>query len=169
VIEVVQSPIESIERYTNRVKQDAYVMPFEAMDPTLADDLVVYLKNLSDKVLEITRFNVAATGAASIIRLQKVTGTAGGTLTVVNPTNKDLRLGNQLAGVVQAVTSPDITGLTEVSSVDVLHAVSAGNSVERSYPEGIILHNGDAVAIGVDTATAIITGAIHFIMRPEGE
>lgn len=166
-VKTIFAPQEPPERYANVQKSGAYSAPFFEIDPTAIDDLVVYLKNIGIPPIMIHRVTVVAAAAGGIQLLQKVTGTAGGGGATGVCVNKDLSNSNTYADNISFLTDPDITGLTEVATIDTFGQIT-GEENTHNYPEGIILRQGDAVAIGVAVATTVISGNIHFVVLPEG-
>lgn len=161
------APQESPERFVNIQQRECYSAPFFEIDPTAVDDLVVYLKNTGVLPIVIYRVNIIAAAAAGIQLLEKVTGTAGGGGTTRTPVNLDLSSSKDYSDNIQFVTDPDITGLTVGGTLDTFGQL-AGEENTHIYPEGIILRQGNAVAIGVAVATTVISGNIFFYVLPEG-
>lgn len=165
-IKQIFAPFQSRERYANVHKRQSYSAPFFEIDPTAVDDLVVYFKNTGIPPIEIYAVNIVAAAAAGIQLLQKVTGTAGGGGTARIPVNMDLSSSETYAENLEFVTDPDITGLTEVATIDTFGQL-AGEENYHTYPGGILLKQGNAVAIGVAVATTVISGNIFFHVLPE--
>ena len=106
-------------------------------------------------------------GCASSCRFRLVETGEGGGGTVRTAVNKDLDGPDMSTDDIEFVTDPDITGLTEVATLDTFGQIS-GEENTHQYPEGIILRTGNAIAIGVAVATTVISGSIHFHVLPEG-
>ena len=163
---IIFAPVESPDRFANLEQRQTYSLPFFEIDPTAADDLVVYLRNTGVKPIEIYRVNVVQAAATGIVLLQKVTGTQGGGGATIVAVNMDLGSSEDYSGNIEAITDPDITGLTEVATLDTFGAVTGGET-PHSYPEGILLRQNNAVALSVGTATTIVSGNIFFRVLPE--
>ena len=160
------TPVEGVGRYSNLVQKQTYSLPFFELDPAADDDLVVYMRNLVSDPIEIFRITVVGAAAASVILLQKVTGTAGGSPTAILAVNRDVDSAEDYSNSIESVDDPDITGLTEVGTLDTFGVV-AGGEATHNYPEGIILRQNSAVALGVGTGTCILSGSIAFRLLPE--
>lgn len=159
-------PQQGPGRFANVEQGDAYSFPFFEIDPTLVDDLIVYMQNTGIRPIEISRISLVSIAAAGVHLIQKVTGTAAGGQTTVTPVNMDLSSSKTLTDVV-CQTDPDITGLTEVATIDTFGLLSGEGKV-HNYPEGIILRQGDAIAISDGHADAVLSGSIFFHVLPEG-
>lgn len=168
MVKTIFEPQETPERFANVQQGQCYSAPFFELDPTAIDDLVVYFKNTGAAPLEIYRIRIVAAVALSIQLIEKVTGTAAGGGTTRTAVNMDLRSGETKAGSIEYVTDPDITGLTVVGTLDTFGQLASAENTHE-YPEGIILGQDNAIAIGVAVATSIISGQIFFMVHPEGE
>lgn len=168
MVKRIFAPVESAARHANIQKRESFSAPFFEIDPTAVDDLVVYLKNTGDPTLEIYKVTIIAAAAGGIQLLQKVTGTAGGGGATRTCVNMDLGSALTYADNLEFVTDPDITGLTEVATLDTFGQISGEGNTHR-YESGILLPTGTAVAIGVAVATTVISGNIFFHVLPEDE
>ncbi len=161
------TPVEPYLRYAHRIFGDSYSLPFFEISPTAADDLIIYLKNTAKVMLEVFRVSIVST-VSNIVVLKKVTGPAGGGGATIVPVHKTLSEGKTYGSNISALSDPDITGLTEVGTLDTYGLLaSAGQTFD--YPEGIRLNIDDALALGVGDATAVVSGSIHFMVHPEDE
>jgi len=168
MVKRIFAPVESAARHANIQKRESFSAPFFEIDPTAVDDLVVYLRNTGVQTIEIYAVNIIAFTAGGVQLLQKVTGTAGGGGTTRNAVSMDLGSSLDFAANMDFLTDPDITGLTEVATLDTFGQI-AGEENFHTYPSGILLPTGTAVAIGVAVATSIISGNIFFHVLPEDE
>lgn len=159
-------PVEERARYANLQLRQSYSAPFFEIDPTAVDDLVVYLKNTGVKPIEVYKITIIAFTAGGVQLIQKVTGAAGGGGTTRTAVNMDLGSSEDFSGNMDFLTDPDITGLTEVATLDTFGQI-AGEENSHLYPSGIILRQGNAIAIGVAVATTILSGNIFFHVLPE--
>lgn len=153
-------------RWSNVEKRQVYSAPFFELDPTAIDDLVVYFRNKAIAPLEIFAINLIAFTAGGVQLIQKVTGTAGGGGTTRVCVNMDLGSSETYAENIEFVTDPDITGLTEVATIDTFGQI-AGEENTHFYPSGIILRQDNAIAISVAVATTILSGNLFFHVLPE--
>ncbi len=160
------TPVEGSARYANHELGQAYSLPFFEEDPTAVDDLVVYLKNTGAAPIEVYRIVIIAFTAGGVQLIQKVTGTQGGGGAAIVPVNMDLGSAETFVGSIEAVQDPDITGLTEVGTLDTFGQL-AGEENVHDYPEGIILRQDSAIAISVAVATTILSGNIFFHVLPD--
>ena len=163
----VFAPHESPPRFVNVQQRQSYSLPFFEIDPTAIDDLVVYLRNTGVAPIEIYKVVIVAAAAGGIQLLQKVTGTQGGGGATITAVNMDLGSAETYSENIEAITDPDITGLTEVATLDTFGQIT-GEENPHTYPSGIILRQNSAVAIGVAVATTIVSGNIFFHVLPEG-
>lgn len=160
------TPMEDRARYANVQLKQSYSLPFFEIDPTAVDDLVVYLRNTGVKPIEIYKVRIVAAAAGGIQLLEKVTGTQGGGGATIVPVNMDLGSNETYGENIEAVTDPDITGLTVVGTLDTFGQIT-GEENTHKYESGIILRQNNAVAIGVAVATTVVSGNIFFHVLPE--
>ena len=138
--------------------QKAWSLPFDAIDPTAADDYFAYLKNNGAKTIVIHRIS-SETTVAGTLEVHGVSGTAGGGQTARTPVNKTVDSGP--APDITFETDPDITGLTDQGILEFIALDAAGEEVVRNFDEGIRVLTGRAVALLWDTSTGTLTGALH--------
>ncbi len=168
MVKRIATSIEDMRRFANVQKMESYSAPFFEIDPTATDDIVVYFKNKGIPTLEIYAVNIIAFTAGGVQLLQKVTGTAGGGGTTRTAVNMNLGSALDYAENLEFVTDPDITGLTEVGTLDTFGQL-AGEENYHLYPSGILLPTGTAVGISVAVATTILSGNIFFNVLPEND
>lgn len=161
------TPQEPPARFANVQQKQSYSLPFFEIDPTAVDDLVVYLRNKGVAPIEIYKVVIVAAAAGGIQLLQKVTGPQGGGGATIVAVNMDLGSSEDYSENIEAITDPDITGLTEVATLDTFGQLTGEENV-HTYPSGIILRQNSAVAISVAVATTIVSGNIFFHVLPEG-
>lgn len=145
----------------------AWSIPFDAIDPTDADDKFLYIQNTEpDKLLHIRRIRVSST-VAGMLEIIRVMGTAvgGSDVTLVN-FNEGFS-SNTPTGIFQ--TGSDITGITDEGK----YAFQSLDTVDKSYdifiPHDIILDKNGAVALNWVPASGILTGTIWFFLHPPKE
>ncbi len=131
----------------------------DAVDPTAADDLFVYLKNdSSTEDLVVTSIDIGTT-VTGALKLVGVTGTAsGGTA----QTPQSLRIASSAVAPVTAQTGVDITGLTETLKHAYILPANDGRSVLH---KPVVISNAQAIALRWVAATGILSGTITFYMR----
>ena len=137
-------------------------MPFDAIDPTGADDIFLYLQNTSNQNLHIRRMHVSST-VVGFIEVIRVTGTpAGGSgVTLVNFNNKfssETPDGTFESGA-------DITGLTDGGKYRFQQLTVANTTYELTFHHDIILNKNGAVALNWVPATGILTGCVYFFLH----
>lgn len=160
---VTQAITESIVSWLTFKERDVWTFPFEGLDPTAADDLIVYLRNDDpDRHVVITRISLTGT-VATDVEVRVVTGTAGGVTTTVTPTSRNLS--QNVAPDVTALTSVDITGLTETATLEFITLEANIQNDKNISDHPIVLGRNNAIALLVEVATSIITGQITFYMR----
>jgi hypothetical protein len=133
-----------------------WTIPFDAIDPTGADDYFLYILNNGPDPLAVSKLHVTST-VAGTLELQTVTGTAvGGTaITVVN---RHRGITKTPDATIQS--GVDITGLTDAG---VLEFVELGANAQASLvlrDEPIILEQSQAVAFLWTEATGVLTGNV---------
>ena len=168
MVKTIATPVQDMRRHANVQSMESYSAPFFEIDPTAVDDIVVYFKNTGVPTLEIYAVNIIAFTAGGVQLLQKVTGAQGGGGTTRTAVNMNLGSALTLADQIELVTDPDITGLTEVGTLDTFGQL-AGEENLHFYPSGILLPTGTAVGISVAVATTILSGNIFFNVLPEDD
>ena len=148
-------------QHINEESGEVWQVTFEGLDPTASDDLVLYVQNTGTPDLHISQITVSVTTAISQITIHEVTGTAGGSLTTINPPS--LTMGSSEAPDARIRSSADITGLTEVDDLFFIQCAVVATEYTLFIPAHIILPTDGAIAIGVEAATAILTGHLTLI------
>lgn len=165
-VKTIFAPQEGVARYASVQKGQSYSLPFFEIDPTAIDDIVVYLRNKGVAPIEVYKVRVVAAAAGGIQVLEKVTGTAGGGGATIVPVNMDFGSSEDYSENIEALTDPDITGLTVVGTIDTFGQIS-GEENTHVYESGIILRQNNAIALGVAVATTVVSGNIFFHVLPE--
>jgi len=155
----VESVTRPIEQHINEAYSKAFVMSYVNVDPTGADDYIVYMKNTGTKNLHIHRM-IARSEVVCTLTIEAVSATPGyvsATDLVASP----LTLGssNSLTGTFKS--DANITGLTS-ESILLRHRVPVVNTDHLiDFPSHIIIPPGQALAIAVDSATAVVSGSFY--------
>lgn len=157
------SVVEDEATYINRVEKQMYSASAGAVKADTAGNYVVYLKNTSEKDLIITSINhrcIEAPGTLSAYI--GVTGTPGGTLTDMVPTNRNGGTNNEAECDLKVGTN--ITGLSGGALVGAVYGKEDDNFV-LLHPDGeFILPQNSAIALASDNNTTTHIGgfAIYF-------
>jgi len=153
-----------------RKHKEAYAIAV-AKTPTGAGDYFFHLANGSSDDLIIDRILLTDAGAETIT-LSYVTGTPGGSPTLLVPVNLYPGTTNLMAtksGV--PYHDEDITGLTPVATLDAF-VTGAGTLKDVDYSDRlpVVVPPGTAVALMAGTGTTAITATIHchYAMEPVG-
>lgn len=160
--QLVQAITES--RTAQNTLRDGLVwtLPFDAVDPTGADDYFAYMLNSeSDFDLVITRIHVAST-VAGTLEVQAVTGTAsGGTAVTLEPRN----LGSTKLPSGTFETGVDITGLTDAGHLEHVELEANVMQTVSLFDDPIVVPDTFAVALLWTEATGVLTGGITIELR----
>lgn len=152
----VESTTRNIEQHINEAYQKYFSLPFDAVDPTGADDNFLYLKNTGTKNLHITNFRLRST-VAGVVEVHGVTGTAASG-TTLTPVNRTVGSAESLDAIAEY--GADITGLTS-SGVLFYMGLDTANKQEHLRSSGhIIIPPGQAIALLWDTSTGILSGTL---------
>lgn len=141
----------------------AWSMPFDAIDPTGANDIFLYIQNTEPTLnLHIRRIQVSST-VAGMLEVIRVTGTAtgGSDVTLVN-FNEGFS-SKTPTGVFQ--TAVDITNLTDGGKYAFQPLPVADTKYDLEIPHDIILDKNGAVAFNWVPATGILTGTVWFFLH----
>jgi hypothetical protein len=135
-----------------------WTLPFDAIDPTGADDYFLYVRNLPSSAIDIVvgRYTVFST-VAGTVEIQRVTGTAAGG-TDVTPVNR--RVGNSNVPNITYQTGVDITGLSDSGVLEFCVIDATASETRDVTAEPIVLPPGQAIAFLWTAATGILTGNI---------
>ncbi len=145
--------------------EDGFVwsLPFDAVDPTGADDVFLYIQNTeSDLNMHIRRFHVSST-VAGMVEAIRVTGTAvgGSAATLVNfNANFPLKTPD---GVFE--TGVDITGLVDEGKYRFQQLKVADQTYEVTFHHDVILGKNGAFALNWVPATGILSGCVYFFLH----
>lgn len=151
-------------RLSNVLRGRAFYMPFDAIDPTGADDHFVHIHNRGVRPLEIFEVELFSTVAGFVEPFRASGASSTPTaVTVVNLRDEEsLPGGNSLFE-----TGVDLV-LTVVRKVG--HLYLAANTPRRIvFEAGIIIGVGKQLAFNWDAATGILTGHIGFHELPADE
>lgn len=155
---VVETDMEHVNE-----KGLAWSMPFDAIDPTGADDVFLYIKNTeSDFNLHVRRIRVSST-VAGMLEVIRVTGTAvgGGDSTLVN-FNEAFSVKTPEGSFQTAV---DITGLAKGGKYLFQQLTVADTNYDIFIPHDIILNKNGALAFNWVPATGILSGTVWFFLH----
>ena len=141
----------------------AWCLPFDAIDPTGADDIFVYLQNTESTLnMHIRRIHVSST-VAGLLEVITVSGTpvGGSDVTLVN-FNRSFP-NKTPTGVFQ--TGVDITTLTDHGKYAFQQLDVVDKTYEIKFLHDIILGKNDAIALNWVPATGILSGVIYFFLH----
>jgi hypothetical protein len=152
----VESVSRSIDQHINELYEKYFSLPFDAIDPTGADDYFFYLKNTGTKNLHITDFRIRST-VAGTVEIRAVSGTASSG-TTVTPVNRTIGSTNTLSATIE--TGVDITGLTDEGVLFYHRLDTAGEAEHLKISAHIIIPPGQAIALLWDTGTGALSGIV---------
>lgn len=160
----VFSVSEASDRAINHVEHTVWSLPFEAVDPTGADDYFFHIKNTGTEDLAITdiRLESSVVGTAEV---HYVTGTASAG-TAVSPVNR--WIGNTNAPTATIQTGADITGLTNGGVLFWINLSTADELFHLRTTSNIFIPPGQQVAIMWDTSTGVLKGMVSLVQVPAG-
>lgn len=141
-------------------KGHAWCMPFDAVDPTAANDIFGYLQSTDSSMLlhvRRLRFSSSVAGKLEIIR---VTGTpsGGSPVTLVNFNGQFTD--ETPTGVFES--GVDITGLVEVGKVAFQELKNADQTYDIFIPHDVILGRNNALALSWVEDSGALTGTVWF-------
>ncbi len=145
--------------YINQHDGKVWSMPFDAVDPTDADDYFGYIKNDSkDEDLHLRHFNFHST-VAGFLEIQRVTGTSvnGTSVTLVEENSRfaeETPEGTFESGV-------NITGLTDGGVHEFIY-LEANKWMAHTIAHDIILGRNGSVGLLWTVSTGILTGVVKF-------
>ena len=143
---------------------NVWSVPFEGLNPTGADDYVVYIKNTGDKVLHITDIRLMSDTAATQVEVQAVSGVASGG-TNITPISHTVGSASVVTGTIQS--GSDITGLTNDGILFFIQCAVVNTEYHLKTSSRIRIPKGQAIALLVETATANLTGVISIAEEVE--
>jgi len=137
----------------------AWSIPFKDLNPTGADDYVVYIKNTGDATLHISDIRIAAS-AATQIEVNAVTGTASGgtSVTLVSRT-----VGAAVVPTATIEIGTDIAGLTSAGTLFFIQCPTVDKQEHLSISSRLRIPKGKAVALLVENGSANVTGVVSLI------
>ena len=147
-------------------KGELFVVEFEALDPTGADDYFAHIINAGKEPIDILRVDAEST-VVGVLEVHKVTGTAAGGQTPQLPLN--VKRGGAVAAVPNVIfaTDPDITGLAKQASVGQLGIEAVLSNYTWKPERPVRVHTGEQAALLWTVATGILTGHLWFMKVPE--
>lgn len=141
----------------------AFSLPFDAVDPTGADDIFCYIKNTeSDLNLHIRRIRVSST-VVGMLEVIRVTGTAAGGSGVTLLNFNDGFSSKTPEGIFE--TGSDITGLTDGGKYAFQQLAVADTNYDIQIPHDVILNKNGAFALNWVPATGILSGTVWFFLH----
>jgi hypothetical protein len=152
----VESVSRSIDQHINELYQKYFSLPFDAIDPTGADDYFFYLNNTGTKNIHVTDIRVRST-VAGVVEVRSVTGTASSGTTVV-PVNRSIGSSESLVATIE--TGADITGLSNTGVIFYQSLDTANEENHLKISAHIIIPPGQAIALLWDTSTGILSGVV---------
>jgi hypothetical protein len=152
----VESIVRPIDQHINELYQKTFSLPFDAIDPTGADDYFLYLKNTGTKDLHVEAIAVRST-VAGTVEVHHVSGTASSG-TTVTPVNRTLGNSNSLDATIE--TGVNITGLTNEGTLEYIRCAVTDTNYSSEISSHIIIPPGQAMALLWDTSTGALSGMI---------
>jgi len=153
---VVATGIQHAEHH-NQESQRAWSLPFDGVDPTGADDYFFYLENTGTKILTVSSLQVGTT-VKGILEVHRVSGSGPTGGTTLTPVNK--YLGNTNVPDAVCEYGVDITDLDNEGVLDFI-TLPADNGRLVTWDARIVIPQGQAIALLWDTATGVLSGAMH--------
>ncbi len=148
----VETPIRAAAR-----KGRAWTLPFNAVDPTGADDVMAVIKPTSGNPIEVIQVEVSSTVAGN---LEPMVGT--GALTGLT----DVPCRNLGGGATQPKaekgTGVDITGITQVGGQIGHYFLVADTPRVIDFPGGVRVEINESFALLWEVATGILSGNVTF-------
>lgn len=140
-----------------------WALPFDAIDPTGADDKFVYIQNTESTLnLHLRRIHVSST-VVGFLEVLRVTGTAAGGSDVTLVNFNESFATKTPTGIFQ--TGSDITGLTDAGKYMFQQLAVANTTYEITFHHDIILNKNGAVALNWVPGTGILTGTVYFFLH----
>ena len=152
----VESITRPIDQHINELYAKSFSLPFDAIDPTGADDYFFYFKNTGTKNLHITDVRIRST-VAGTVEIHAVSGTASAG-TTVTPVNRTIGNSNSLTATIE--TGVNITGLTNDGVIFYQRLDTADEEKHLKTSSHIILPPGQAIALLWDAATGALSGVV---------
>lgn len=157
-----EADVRPIEEEVNEEFAKTFSISIKAIDPTGADDFLLYVKNTGEKAIELYSWVASVTGAAATVELHAVTGTSDGA--EVTPVNQNLGRPETLD--VNAESGVNIVTLTDAGTLDQV-TLLADVSIVRFYSAHIVIPKDQALAWSVSSASAILTLTAYFFERQD--
>jgi hypothetical protein len=131
----------------------------QSTTPTSTNDFIFYFKNSGESDLAITDLRVFV-AAATKITIEAVTGTAGGTTSVLAPVARNL--GSSQVPDATCLESVDITGITGAGVLYFQQCAVAATQYHLSMSANIIVPQGQAIGIrsSISTATECLVSVV---------
>lgn len=152
----VEAISRSIEQHINEVYEKYFSIPFDAIDPTGADDYFLYIKNTGTKNLHVTDSRIRST-VAGTVEIHAVSGTASSG-TTVTPVNRTVGSSQSLVATVES--DPDFTGLSNEGVVFYQRLDTVDTDEHLRTSGHIIIPPGQAIAYLWDTSTGALSGVV---------
>lgn len=159
----VNSVTKTEEHEINEVSGKVWSIPFEGLNPTGADDYVLYIKNTGDNPIEISTIRVMADTAATQLELHAVSGTAAGG-TSVTPISRTV--GSASIPTATIESGSDITGLSDDGTIMFIQCDTVNVQYKVKIESKIRIPKGKAVGLLCETATANLTGVVTLFEEP---
>ena len=141
----------------------AWALPFDAIDPTGADDKFVYIQNTESALnLHVRRIHISTT-VVGFVEVLRVTGTAAGGSDVTLVNFNEGFATKTPTGTFQ--TGADITALTDGGKFAFQQLAVANTTYEITFHHDIILDKNGAIALNWVPATGILTGTVYFFLH----
>ncbi len=159
---------ETEASFINRVEKEAYSGTWEGALTAASTDYIIYLKNTSDKDLIINRVKHRCEGANSTLSFWvNILGTPGGSLTALEPANRNAGSNNQAD--VTYYRSTQITGLTNGRKIGSLYGKD-GEEFEYADPcSGFIIPPNGTFGVKSSETVSEHFGGISFYLRDREE
>lgn len=140
----------------------AWCLPFDAIDPTGADDIFVYMQNTEPSLdLHIRRIRISST-VVGMLEILRVTGTAAGGSTATLLNFNEGFSSKTPTGIFE--TGSDITALVDGGKYAFQQLPVADTNYDILFQHDIILNKNGAMALNWVPATGILSGTIWFFL-----
>ena len=159
----VDAVIQTEEHFSNHHFGRAYNVLFD-VTPAGADDVIFYMKNLSDKDIIIEGVWWSAASAEQVYYKLGDAGTTGGTSATISPGNLNAGSGKEANTTILSNTASaavDITGLAGGTIVQKLWLISAESSIFNTEQD-IILPKNQIFTIYCVNGSIVLRGTLAF-------
>lgn len=152
--------VEPRDHYIAQKTGRVWSVPFEAVDPTGADDYFLYIKNNNnDYNLNITDIRISST-VVGLAEVHAVSGDASGGTSI---TAVSRLVGSTLSPTATLEYGVDITGLSNDGILFFIDIDATGKLIHLRTTSNIILPPGNAIALLWSAGTGALTGTVSIV------